>query len=42
MSTSSSSFDPIYPATPGWDFGTGLGTVNALNLFNNWPSTTAP
>ncbi len=26
-----------YPATKGWDFATGLGSVNVTNLVNNWP-----
>lgn len=32
LSTSSSAFDPAYKATTGWDFATGIGTVNANNL----------
>jgi hypothetical protein len=37
---------PAWPATVGYDLATGLGTVNAANLVNNWtkvsftPSTT--
>jgi subtilase family serine protease len=27
-----------YPAHPGWDFATGLGSVNAANLAANWAS----
>ena len=27
-----------YGATTGWDFATGIGSVNAANLVNNWPS----
>ncbi len=34
LSTSNSSYQPAYPATAGWDFATGLGTVNAFNLIN--------
>ncbi len=26
-----------YPAQPGWDFATGLGSVNVTNLVNAWP-----
>ena len=37
LSTTSASFQPAYPATVGWDFATGIGTVNAANLVNNWP-----
>jgi subtilase family serine protease len=29
------SHQPAYGATPGWDFATGLGSVNAYNLVNN-------
>ncbi len=36
LSTSTSSYAPAYAATPGWDFATGLGTVNVNNLVNNW------
>ncbi len=30
-------YNPAYPATTGWDFATGIGTVNAYNLVMNWP-----
>ena len=40
LSTSNSSFAPAYGTTTGWDFATGIGTVNASNLVNNWPSST--
>lgn len=32
LSTSKTAFDPAYKATTGWDFATGIGTVNAYNL----------
>ncbi len=32
LSTSNASESPAYGATPGWDFATGIGTVNAFNL----------
>ncbi len=32
MSTSNSAYDPAYPTASGWNFATGLGTVNAYNL----------
>jgi subtilase family serine protease len=32
LSTSSTSFNMAYPTTTGWDFGSGLGSVNAYNL----------
>jgi subtilase family serine protease len=36
LSTSSTTLGPAYPATTGWDYATGLGTVNAANLVNGW------
>jgi subtilase family serine protease len=41
LSTSDNSFAPAYGATTGWDFATGIGSVNAANLVNNW-SGSAP
>ena len=38
QSTSSNAYEPAYEAAKGWDFATGIGTVNAYNLVNNWPS----
>jgi subtilase family serine protease len=32
LSTSNSAYQPAYAATTGWDFATGIGTVNAYNL----------
>jgi hypothetical protein len=32
----SSPTTPAYPATAGYDMATGLGSVNAQNLVNNW------
>jgi hypothetical protein len=32
LSTSKSSALPAYGSTTGWDFATGLGSVNAYNL----------
>jgi hypothetical protein len=32
LSTSDTTFQPAYEATPGWDFATGIGTVNAYSL----------
>ena len=42
LSTSSGAFSPAYPATPGWDFATGIGSVNAFNLVMAWPSNAPP
>ncbi|HUJ33059.1 MAG TPA: protease pro-enzyme activation domain-containing protein, partial [Candidatus Acidoferrum sp.] len=36
LSTSDTSFNSAYGATNGWDFATGIGSVNAANLVNNW------
>jgi subtilase family serine protease len=36
LSTSNSAADPAYAAATGWDFSTGIGTVNAANLVNAW------
>jgi subtilase family serine protease len=37
LSTSNAKYKPAYKATTGWDFSTGIGTVNAKNLVNAWP-----
>ena len=37
LSTSTNSYQPAYGTTTGWDFATGIGTVNAANLASNWP-----
>ena len=37
LSTSNAADDPAYPTTTGWDFATGIGSVNAYNLVMNWP-----
>jgi hypothetical protein len=39
LSTSNNSFAPAYGTSPGWDFATGIGTINAANLVNNWPTS---
>jgi len=36
LSTSSTTLGPAYPAGTGWDYATGLGTINAANLVNGW------
>ena len=35
ISTAPSTWQPAYGATPGWDFATGIGSVNAYNLVFN-------
>ena len=37
LSTSNASDQPAYLTTTGWDFATGIGSVNAFNLVMNWP-----
>jgi subtilase family serine protease len=37
LSTATSGSEPAYPATVGYDLATGLGSVNATNLFDAWP-----
>ncbi len=36
LSTSTSSYAPAYTTRTGWDFATGIGTVNVYNLVTNW------
>ncbi len=36
LSTSNKVPDVAYPTTTGWDFATGLGTVNVTNLVDAW------
>lgn len=37
LSTSTSSYSPAFGSAAGWNFTTGLGSVNVANLVNNWP-----
>jgi subtilase family serine protease len=37
LSTSNLSLLEAYPAATGWDFATGLGSINVTNLVNSWP-----
>jgi subtilase family serine protease len=39
LSLSNTSYQPAYAADAGWDFATGIGTVNAYNLVANWPGS---
>ena len=39
LSTSNSSYSLAFGTTKGWDFATGIGTVNAANLVSNWPTS---
>ena len=38
LSTSNVAYQLAYGTTTGWDFATGIGSVNAANLVNNWPN----
>ncbi|HYA64930.1 MAG TPA: DUF2341 domain-containing protein, partial [Candidatus Sulfotelmatobacter sp.] len=40
--STSTSFAPAYGTATGWDFATGIGTVNAANLVNNWATSSNP
>jgi hypothetical protein len=42
LSTSNTSYAPAYAAAPGWDFATGIGSVNAFNLLNAFVDAIAP
>jgi subtilase family serine protease len=39
LSSSNTAYQPAFSAAVGWDFATGIGTLNAANLVNNWPSS---
>ncbi len=36
FSLSKEAYLPAYPAGIGWDFATGIGSIDAANLVNNW------
>jgi subtilase family serine protease len=36
LSVSSKHYEKAYNSNAGWDFATGLGTLNVTNLVNNW------
>jgi subtilase family serine protease len=38
LSIFNSASDPAYITNAGWDFPTGIGSVNAYNLVMNWPT----
>jgi hypothetical protein len=42
LSTSTTAYQPAYLARSGWNFATGLGSVNVANLVQNWSLTTPP
>jgi hypothetical protein len=41
LSTSGASLVPAYQAGTGWDFATGLGSVNVANLVGGWGTSAA-
>ena len=42
LSTSDGSYSRSYGTATGWDFATGIGTVNVTNLVNSWPTSSTP
>jgi hypothetical protein len=42
LSTSTASYAPTFGAQTGWDFATGIGTVNVYNLVTNWSNAGPP
>jgi hypothetical protein len=43
LSKSDLSYQLAFGTTPGWDFATGIGSINVANLVNVWPrSSTVP
>ncbi len=36
LSATGTSYQKAYGAGVGWNFATGIGTVNVTNLVNNW------
>jgi hypothetical protein len=36
LSVKSNAYEPAYGSNAGWDFATGIGTLNVNNLVNNW------
>ncbi len=42
LSISRSAYDPAYTTAPGWNFATGIGSVNVYNLLMNWKAAMTP
>jgi subtilase family serine protease len=42
LSTSNTTLQPAYTTQTGWDFASGIGTVNVQNLVNKWPPPPSP
>ena len=41
LSTSNQAYNPAYSTGIGWDFATGIGSINAANLVNSWPTSSS-
>jgi subtilase family serine protease len=39
MSSNNRRYEPTYRAKPGYDFTTGIGSVNVFNLVSSWPGS---
>ena len=39
MSVSNKKYQPTYPAKPGYDFASGIGSVDVYNLVRSWPGS---
>jgi subtilase family serine protease len=42
LSNTDDSYEPAFVAGPGWNFTTGLGSVDAANLVKSWPAGRSP
>jgi subtilase family serine protease len=42
LSTSNTSYEPAYATASGWDFATGIGSVNAFNLLKAFVNAMTP
>jgi subtilase family serine protease len=42
LSTSNSSYAPAFGTRTGWDFSSGIGSINVYNLVMNWSNTGPP
>jgi subtilase family serine protease len=41
LSASSSAYQAAYGSGAGWDFGSGMGSVNVANLVKSWPGSSS-
>jgi hypothetical protein len=39
MSLVNNKYEPTYAAKPGYDFASGIGSVDVFNLVRSWPRT---